>query len=103
MEDFFDSAYGFAAGPFRFPVSGCTHREVPTGGGMALSAFRFHEESPLAFTGGVKMTWRVGDYINPKRFPDSPKCYIDQPQQGDHPVGNPQPTTVTSYAWVYTW
>ena len=43
MEDFFDSAYGFGGGEFKYPVSGCTHREATREGGMALSAYRFHE------------------------------------------------------------
>ena len=68
MEDFFDSSYGFSGGVFHQPVSGCTHREGK-GGGMALSAYRFHEEDPIAFSGGVKFLWRVGDIMNPATHP----------------------------------
>jgi hypothetical protein len=103
MEDFFDSAYGFHAGPYHFPVSGCTHREHWGERGMAVSAYRFHEEDPIAFTGGAKFVWRIGDLTNEATHPESPKCYIDQKGPGDKVVGSPQPTTVTSYAWVYTW
>jgi hypothetical protein len=31
------------------------------------------------------------------------KCYIDQPGPNDHVVLHPTASTVTSYAWVYTW
>ena len=119
MEDYFDSAYGFNAGPYHLPVSGCTHRKLgdeyvldETGDAedeelrtrpLEVSAYRFHEEDPLYFSGGVRMTWRVGDYANAAAHPDSPKCYIENPGPGDKPVGTVLNTTVTSYAWVYTW
>jgi len=118
MEDYFDSAYGFHAGAFHLPVSGCTHRKVgawrgDSGGhadggvnatrSLEVSAYRFHEEDPLFFDGGVRMSWRVGDYSNPHTHPESPKCYINAPGPGDKPVGTVLNTTVTSYAWVYTW
>ena len=56
-----------------------------------------------AFTGGVRFVWRIGDLINAETHPESPKCFIDAPGPGDKVVGRPAPTTVTSYAWVYTW
>ena len=104
MEDFFDSAYGFHAGPYRFPVSGCTHRQTD-GDGIAVSAYRYHEEDPIAFSGGVRFVWRIGDLINTvdAEHADSPKCYIDKQGPNDRVVGNPKPTTVSSYAWVYSW
>ena len=103
MEDFFDSAYGFGGGEFKYPVSGCTHRQVQGKDGMALSAYRFHEEDPIAFSDGVKFQWRIGDLINAKSHPESPKCFIDKQGPGDSVVGRPAATTVHSYAWVYTW
>jgi hypothetical protein len=53
-----DSAFGFDAGPepngvgpgYRFPVSGCTHKDVNANVSQ-ISAFKFFEESPLAFSG----------------------------------------------------
>jgi len=108
MEDFFDSAYGFAAGPYRFQTSGCTHRVVSEADADGLhaasvSAYRFFEEDPLVFEGGVQLQWRIGDYVNRKAHPESPKCYIDAPGPGDTVVGVVLNTTVTSYAWLYTW
>ena len=92
---------------YHYPVSGCTHREVPKDEpqGMRLSAYRFHEEDPIAFSDGVRFMWRVGDIINAKTHPESPKCFIEKldAAAGDTVVGKPAATTVTSYAWVYVW
>ncbi len=102
FEDFYDSSFGFSAGPYRFPTVGCTHKGG-VNGSMDISAYRFHEEDPVAFSDGVRFVWRVGDYTNPKTHPKSPKCFIDVPGPGDELIGKVEPTTVTSYAWVYTW
>eukprot|EP00936_MAST-01D_sp_MAST-1D-sp1_P002659 g2659.t1 len=104
MEDFFDSSYGFSGGAFHQPVSGCTHKDG-AGGGMALSAYRFHEEDPIAFSGGVKFRWRVGDIINAETHPESPKCFIEtlNATAGDKYVGVRAPANISTYAWIYTW
>ena len=72
------------------------------GTAMEVSAYRFHEEDPLAFSDGVKVTWRISDILNYK-IP-SPKCFIEtvNASAGDQALGG-APTTVTSYVWVYTW
>ena len=74
-------------------------------GEVHWSAYRFHEQDPVLFHGGIRFMWRIGDYDNRvdlnKRW--SPKCYIDQPGPGDTVVLHPTASTVTSYAWVYTW
>ena len=105
MEDFFDSSYGFSGGAYHMPVSGCTHKKPLPKNGMELSAYRFHEEDPVAFRGGIKFQWRVGDIINAKTHPDSPKCFIEKLDKaaGDQYVGTPAPATVSTYAWIYTW
>jgi|EP01047_Picozoa_sp_COSAG01_P020700 hypothetical protein len=66
---------------------------------------RFHEEDPIAFNEGVRFVWRIGDIINGRTHPESPKCFIEKldTAAGDSVVGKPAPTTVTSYAWVYVW
>ena len=83
-------------------MSGCTHREQIGKNGMKLSAYRFHEEDPIAFSGGVKFQWRVGDLINPNTHPASPKCFIENKADGKY-IGIAANVTVTAYAWVYTW
>eukprot|EP01050_Picozoa_sp_SAG11_P036611 SAG11_NODE_14020_length_628_cov_1.368620_1_plen_92_part_00 len=91
---------------------------------MEVSAYRFHEEDPLAFSdgkpvcmsgclcvsilhstllaSGVKVEWRIADILN-YNLP-SPKCFIEHVNQsaGDQSLGG-SATTVTSYVWVYTW
>ena len=71
---------------------------------LSLSAWRVWglQEDPLAFSGGVKLHWRIAEYINFKL--PSPKCFINEPNvtAGDKSLGG-APTTVTSYVWVYTW
>jgi hypothetical protein len=70
---------------------------------------RFFEQDPLAFSGGVRLVWRVGDLTNLHDPPDSgtgvrsPKCFIEHEGPGVTTAGTPAPTTVTSYTWVYTW
>jgi hypothetical protein len=103
-EDYFDSAYYFDGGEFRFPNSGNTHMEIR--GKTRWSGYRFHEQDPLLFHGGVRLMWRIGDYHNHQdsKFATSPKCYIDAPAgSNDTVVGNPSASLVTSYVWAYTW
>merc|ERR1711907_483236 len=76
-EDYFDSAYYFNGGQYRFPVSGSTHLNQ-SDGTVKWSGYRFHEQDPLTFTGGVRFLWRVGDLANPIAHPDSPKCYVEE-------------------------
>ena len=116
-EDYFDSAFGFDTGRIHGPVSGCTHRKggmpgplghsgdpkcFTNGTAMEVSAYRFHEEDPLAFTEGVKVVWRISDILNYDR--PSPKCFIEtvNASAGDQSLGGAA-TVVTSYVWVYTW
>lgn len=77
------------------------HRTHPVPA-MEVSAYRFHEEDPLAFAEGVKVVWRVSDILN-YNLP-SPKCFIEAVNRsaGDQSLGG-APTVVTSYVWVYTW
>ena len=103
MEDFFNSGFGFHAGPYHFPTAGCTHKSGANGS-LSVSAYKYHEEDPIAFSGGLRYMWRIGDYQSDEHAHlDSPKCYVDTPGPRDHLIGSPRPTTVTSYAWVYSW
>jgi len=95
-EDFFDSGWYFNAGEFHFPVAGYTHYK-DNGGSLTWSAYRFHEQDPLAFSDGFRFVWRNGDATDPKT---GLKCFIET---GGNVVGGPTASNVTSYAWVYTW
>jgi len=95
MEDYFDSAWYFNAGPFHLPVAGLTHIEN-SGGVLTFSAYRFHEMDPLTFTNGMTLLWRNGDIVDNAGI----KCLIET---GGRVVGSPTKSLVSSYAWVYTW
>ena len=72
VEDYFDSSYYFGAdagifGPthqikdlmFRTDLSGLTYFQRENGT-ERISAYRFHNQDPLAFSGGGKLLWWVG-------------------------------------------
>ena len=79
-------------------MSGFTHFDK-TDKQTNWSAYRYHEEDPIVFHDGVRFLWRVGDLVDPVKYPQSPKCMVEF---GNHTAGDPQPSVVTSYAWVYT-
>jgi len=95
-EDYFDSGWYFDAGEFHMPVSGFTHY-AQNGTYLTFSAYRFHDMDPLLFNNGFRMVWRNGDATDPQT---GLKCFIET---GGNTVGSPTASTVTSYAWVYTW
>eukprot|EP01088_Endostelium_zonatum_P021322 TRINITY_DN8335_c0_g1_i1.p1 TRINITY_DN8335_c0_g1~~TRINITY_DN8335_c0_g1_i1.p1 ORF type:complete len:462 (-),score=90.08 TRINITY_DN8335_c0_g1_i1:36-1421(-) len=110
-EDYFDSAWYFNGGRFTFPVSGMTHL-VMNKTSVTWSAYRFHRIDLVRFTDGFRLQWRNGDLLNGA----GQKCITKStPRKGDVPfgndlstavgrkVGNPTPSHVTAYAWVYTW
>jgi len=94
-EDYFDSAWYFNAGEFRFPVAGMT-RLTDGGGKSVVSAYRFHEEDPLPFERGCRFMWRNGDTVDPA----GRKCFM---QNGGGVVGSPSASNLISYGWVYVW
>jgi hypothetical protein len=80
LEDYFCGTYYFNRGPYHLPQSGLTHKD-----NTSFSAYRFHDEDPIFFTRGLRLTCRCGEKI------------------GDLVFGDPRPTTYTTYAWVYEW
>jgi len=110
-EDYFDSAWYFNGGEFAFPVSGFTHlfQNKTT---VTWSAYRFHRIDLVRFTKGFRFQWRNGDLLNgvgQKCLTKSTPTAKDIPFGNDlstpmgRKVGNPTPSHVTTYAWVYTW
>jgi len=93
-EDYFDSGWYFNAGPFHFPVAGMTHL-VTSGSSATVSAYRFHETDPMPFDQGFKFVWRNGDTVDRA----GRKCYTEKGGM----AGNPGPSNVTTYGWVYVW
>jgi len=82
-EDYFLGTYYFNRGMYHNPVAGLTHIDPKNN---TFSAYRFHEEDPIVFGKGLRLGWRNGE-----AKPDGPA------------YGDPKPSTVTSYVWVYEW
>jgi len=93
IEDYFQSAFTFNGGEFRYPGAGLN---IKFPGDTGLSAYKFHTDDPFLFNDGLRLTIRNGDTFDPKT---NLKCM----DEGGQPVGNPQPSVVTTYAWVYEW
>jgi D-arabinan exo alpha-(1,3)/(1,5)-arabinofuranosidase (non-reducing end) len=82
LEDYFLGTYYFNRGKYYTPVAGLTHLDKEN---FSFSAYRFHEDDPLFFENGLRLTCRCGEKIGDKVFHD------------------PQETVYTSYVWVYEW
>lgn len=92
MEDYFDSAFYFNGGTFHSPVSGNTHID-----GQKWSGYRFHDMDLMPFSNGMRFQWRNGDVTDTNT---GLKCTLET---GGKPAGNPQPSHLIAYAWVYMW
>jgi len=85
-EDYFLGTYYFNAGLYHLPLAGLTHLDPDKPGSLfRFSAYRFHEDDPIPFQHGLRLVWRNGEELRGHRF------------------GDPKPTTLTSYVWVYEW
>ena len=84
-EDYFLGTYYFNRGMYHFPLAGLTHKEQDADGTCRFSAYRFHDEDPIIFQKGIRLTWRNGE------------------EKGGKPYGTPQPSRATSYVWLYEW
>jgi Protein of unknown function (DUF2961) len=85
LEDYFLGTYYFNRGLYHLPQAGLTHKDEKN---ATFSAYRFHDEDPIVFRDGFRLTCRCGE------------------QQGDKvfgPTGKPAATTYTTYAWTYEW
>jgi hypothetical protein len=85
-EDYFLGTYYFNAGLYHNPLAGLTHADPDKpGSAFRFSAYRFHEDDPIPFQDGLRLTWRNGEQLEGHRF------------------GDPKETTLTSYVWAYEW
>jgi len=82
LEDYFLGTYYFNKGRYATPVAGLTHFDRAKN---EFSAYRFHEDDPVFFHNGLRLTCRCGEKV------------------GGRVVGNPPPTTYTTYVWLYEW
>jgi len=86
LEDYFLGTYYFDTGHYYADIAGLTHFDQGKG---EFAAYRFHDDDPIFFQDGFRLTCRVGETFNGTL-------------EGK-PFKDPQPTTYTTYAWVYQW
>ena len=82
LEDYFLGTYYFNRGRYATPVAGLTHFDSAKN---EFSAYRFHEDDPVFFHDGLRLTCRCGEKV------------------GDRVIGDPPPTRYTTYTWLYRW
>lgn len=82
LEDYFLGTYYFNRGRYYSDVAGLTHLDKKK---AEFSAYRFHDEDPVFFQNGLRLTNRVGEKFGKQVFGDPPK------------------TRYTTYVWLYQW
>ncbi|NIU12009.1 MAG: DUF2961 domain-containing protein [Phycisphaerae bacterium] len=88
LEDYFLGTYFFNRGMYHNEVAGLTHMNKQD---HSFSAYRFHEEDPIFFNKGLRLTLRCGEEIGNQR-------HNKRTQRWKAP-----PTTYTTYVWIYEW
>ena len=86
LEDYFLGTYYFQRGTDANDLAGLTHLDEPT---QTFSAYRFHDDDPIFFTNGFKLTCRCGE--------------TETGELLGKMMGDPPPTRYRTYAWVYEW
>jgi len=101
-EDFYDSAFYFDAGTFRFDVSGLPY--MNTSAGAQLSMYRFQDQDPLFFSDGFSLVWRNGD-ANPTADQVAETGYNTKCMHptGGFFIGSPSASYVNALTFVYTY
>ena len=82
LEDYFLGTYYFKKGTYANKLAGLTHLDKEEN---EFSAYRLHEDDPVFFQNGLRLTNRCGEKIGDKVFHDPPK------------------TRYTTYVWLYQW
>ncbi len=82
LEDYFLGTYYFNRGRYANDVAGLTHLDKEQ---ASFSAYRFHDEDPIFFDKGLRLTCRCGEEIE------------------GHVFHEPSDTTYSTYTWVYQW
>lgn len=87
LEDYFLGTYYFDTGKFHGDMAGLTHFDKKD---KSFSAYRFHDEDPIFFQNGLRLTCRCGETEHGQA--DEKKGYLDPPK-----------TRYTGYTWLYQW
>jgi hypothetical protein len=86
LEDYFLGTYYFDTGKFHSDMAGLTHLDKKAG---SFSAYRFHDEDPVVFQNGFRLTCRCGE--------------TEHGTADGKPYLNPTKTRYTTYVWIYQW
>ena len=86
LEDYFLGTYYFDTGKYHADIAGLTHFDPRAG---RFSAYRFHDEDPLFFKNGLRLTCRCGETEHGTL---EGVAYCDPPR-----------TRYTTYVWAYRW
>jgi hypothetical protein len=79
LEDYFLGTYYFDTGRFYADMAGLTHFDKKDQ--KSFSAYRFHDQDPVFFQNGLRLTNRCGETEHgetegPKRLPESPTHHL---------------------------
>lgn len=86
LEDYFLGTYYFNTGMYHADMAGLTHFDKKGG---KFSAYRFHDEDPIIFQDGLRLTNRCGE--------------TEHGTKEGKPYLNPGKTRYTTYVWLYQW
>lgn len=87
LEDYFLGTYYFDTGMFHADIAGLTHFDKKE---KSFSAYRFHDDDPVFFQNGLRLTCRCGETEHGQTG-------------GEQGYLNPPKTRYTTYTWVYQW
>ena len=84
LEDYFLGTYYFNRGCYANSLAGLTHLDVKA---RTFSAYRFHDQDPIFFHSGLRLTCRCGE--------------TEDGSKHGKTVGDPPQTEYTTYTWIY--
>ena len=87
LEDYFLGTYYFDTGRYYSDVASLTHIDRTA---KSFSAFRIHDDDPIFFSSGLRVTCRNGETVH--GTPEGPAAFKPPPR-----------TRYTTYSWVYQW
>jgi hypothetical protein len=82
LEDYFLGTYYFNRGTYANALAGLTHLDTHQ---CQFAGYRFHDEDPVFFQQGLRLTCRCGEELNGAQLHDPPQ------------------TRFTTYTWLYQW
>lgn len=87
LEDYFLGTYYFDTGRYYADMAGLTHFDEKS---LRFSAYRIHDQDPLFFNNGLRLTCRNGETEHGTA-------------QGPVAYKKPPKSKFTTYTWVYQW